>query len=84
MLEIMYGFLHMFQSLGCNNKSILFIGINASISNNVILSPETLVGAGAFISQNTKEGGVYTQESAKCIFEDSRRFMNILETTGKL
>ena len=75
---------HVSVAGGVTIKEYSFVGIHASISNNVILSPETLVGAGTFISQDTKKKGVYTQQGAACIFEDSRKFMNILETTGKL
>lgn len=75
---------HVSVAGGVTIKEYSFVGIHASISNNVILSPETLVGAGTFISQDTKKKGVYTQPGAACIFEDSRKFMNILETSGKL
>lgn len=65
-------------------KEYSFVGVNASILNNVIIAPKTFVGAGVSIAQNTKEGGVYTQPDAKCIFPDSTMFMKVLEASGKL
>ncbi len=40
-------------------KSYSFIGVNATIRNSVIIAPGTIVGAGAMITEDTTENGVY-------------------------
>jgi sugar O-acyltransferase (sialic acid O-acetyltransferase NeuD family) len=42
-----------------------FIGVNATLRNSITIAPETLVGAGAVIMQDTVEQGVYLPERAK-------------------
>ncbi len=39
--------------------SYCFLGVNATIHNSITLAPETLVGAGAVIAQDTIERGIY-------------------------
>ena len=40
-------------------QSFCFIGVNATIHDNILIAPETLIGAGAVISKDTVEKGVY-------------------------
>ncbi len=42
-----------------------FLGINASVSNNVEIAENTVVGAGAIILKNTEPGGVYQAPQSK-------------------
>jgi sugar O-acyltransferase (sialic acid O-acetyltransferase NeuD family) len=42
-----------------------FIGVNATLRNDIRLAPETLVGAGAVIMKNTIEKGVYLPQRAE-------------------
>ena len=39
--------------------SYSFLGVNATLRNNIRIAPRTLVGAGAVIVEDTVEGGVY-------------------------
>jgi sugar O-acyltransferase (sialic acid O-acetyltransferase NeuD family) len=39
-----------------------FLGVNATLRNGVTLAPRTLVGAGALVMKNTREGEVYVPE----------------------
>ena len=42
-----------------------FIGVNATLRDSVIIAPETLIGAGAVITKNTVEKGVYVPKAAE-------------------
>ncbi len=42
-----------------------FLGVNATLRNDITIAPETLIGAGAVIMENTVEQGVYLPERAK-------------------
>ena len=42
-----------------------FIGVNATLRNSITIAPETLIGAGAIIMQDTVEQGVYLPERAR-------------------
>lgn len=44
--------------------SYCFLGVNASLRNGITIAPRTLVGAGAVITGNTEEGGVYVPPRA--------------------
>lgn len=48
-----------------------FFGCNSTIRNNIEVLDYTLVGAGVYINQNTREKGVYVPEKAVCIQRDS-------------
>lgn len=50
---------HVVISGHCEIKSNCFLGVNATIHNNVVIEKETLLAAGAIISKNTLEKGVY-------------------------
>ncbi len=50
---------HVVISGHCEIKSNCFIGVNATIHNNVTINRETLVAAGAIISKDSIEKGVY-------------------------
>jgi sugar O-acyltransferase (sialic acid O-acetyltransferase NeuD family) len=45
-----------------------FVGVNATLRNAITVAPETLIGAGAVIMNDTVEQGVYLPERAK-LFE---------------
>jgi len=40
-------------------RSYCFLGVNATLRNSITIAPRTLIGAGAVISADTVEGGVY-------------------------
>jgi sugar O-acyltransferase (sialic acid O-acetyltransferase NeuD family) len=61
-----------------------FLGINASVSNNVTVAPNSYIGASSFITSNTSENGVYVQIATKKRFDDSLRFMEIMEASSQL
>ena len=42
-----------------------FIGVNATLRNSIKVAPQTLIGAGAVIMENTVEKGVYVPQRAK-------------------
>lgn len=50
---------HVVISGHCHIESNCFVGVNATIHNNIIIEKENLVAAGAIISKNTIEKGVY-------------------------
>lgn len=50
---------HVVISGHCEIKSNCFLGVNATIGHGVTIARETLVGAGAVITKNTDEKGVY-------------------------
>ena len=45
-----------------------FLGVNATLRNDIRIAPETLIGAGAIIMKDTVEQGVYLPERAR-LFE---------------
>lgn len=45
-----------------------FLGVNATLRNDITIAPETLIGAGAIIMKNTVEQEVYLPERAR-LFE---------------
>jgi sugar O-acyltransferase (sialic acid O-acetyltransferase NeuD family) len=50
---------HVVVSGYCQIYDNCFLGVNATLHNEVTLKKETLIAAGATISKNTKEKGVY-------------------------
>jgi sugar O-acyltransferase (sialic acid O-acetyltransferase NeuD family) len=48
-----------------------FIGVNASLRNSITIAPETLIGAGAIIMEDTIEKGVYVPQKAELIDKKS-------------
>jgi len=60
-----------------------FLGVNCTISNYVRIARKTYVGAGAFIAQDTVEGGVYVVEGTKRFKVESDKFLELLESMQK-
>ena len=50
---------HVVISGHCTIKSNCFLGVNATIHNNITIEKENIIAAGAIISKNTVEKGVY-------------------------
>lgn len=50
---------HVVISGHCVVRSNCFLGVNVTVHNNIIIERETLAAAGAIISKNTEEKGVY-------------------------
>lgn len=50
-----------------------FLGVNSTIVDGITLAPRTVVGAGALVTKNTVEEGVYTGEVAKLRTTSARR-----------
>jgi len=61
---------HVVISGHCIIKSNCFLGVNATIHNNITIEKENLIAAGAIISKNTIEKGVYLP--AKTILFDKK------------
>lgn len=61
---------HVVISGHCEIKSNCFLGVNATLHNDVVIEKETLLAAGAIISKNTVEKGVYLP--AKSILLDKK------------
>jgi sugar O-acyltransferase (sialic acid O-acetyltransferase NeuD family) len=51
--------------------SYCFVGVNATLRNGITLAPQTLIGAGAIIMENTVEKGVYLPSRAKLASQKS-------------
>ena len=51
--------------------SYCFIGVNATLRNSITVAPETLIGAGAAIMENTVEKGVYVPQKAQLLSKKS-------------
>ncbi len=51
--------------------SFCFIGVNATLHDNIIIAPETLIGAGAVIAKDTIEKGVYLPPKSTLINKKS-------------
>lgn len=61
---------HVVISGHCHIKSFCFLGVNATLHNNVTIEQENIIAAGAIISKNTIEKGVYLP--AKTILFEKR------------
>jgi sugar O-acyltransferase (sialic acid O-acetyltransferase NeuD family) len=48
-----------------------FIGVNATLRNNITIAPESIIGAGAVIMKDTRPKGVYLAERAKLFSKSS-------------
>lgn len=46
-------------------KSHCFFGVNSTVTNGIVMAPYTFVGAGALVTQDTKERGVYRAARAE-------------------
>lgn len=56
---------HVVISGFCKIEDNIFIGVNATLHDSLTISRETLIGAGAIISKNTKEKEVYIPQRTK-------------------
>jgi sugar O-acyltransferase (sialic acid O-acetyltransferase NeuD family) len=65
---------HVVISGHCCIKSYCFLGVNSTIGHQVVLAPETLVGAGAIIVKNTVEKGVYVPAKSVLLEKKSDEF----------
>lgn len=48
-----------------------FIGVNATLRNNIVIAPETLIGAGAVVMRDTVARGVYAPRRAERLAQTS-------------
>ncbi len=62
---------HVVISGHCEIMSYCFIGVNATLHNNVIIERENLIGAGAIITKNTEYKGVYLPPASVKIKKNS-------------
>ncbi len=60
-----------------------FLGINCTISNYVKVARKNYIGAGAFVSQDTVENGVYVVEGTKRFKVESDQFLGLLDSMQK-
>lgn len=56
---------HVVVSGHCRVGTRSFLGVNATLRNSITIAPRTLVGAGAVLTKDTEEGGVYVPERAR-------------------
>lgn len=61
-------------------KSHSFLGVNSTIIDGITLAPRTVIGAGALVTKNTIEEGVYTGEVAKLRTTSARRVSYFTQT----
>lgn len=55
---------HVVVSGNCRIGTYSFIGVNATLRNSITIAPHSLIGAGAVITENTEEYGVYVPQRA--------------------
>jgi sugar O-acyltransferase (sialic acid O-acetyltransferase NeuD family) len=65
---------HVVLSGHCVIESNCFIGVNATIAHRVRIAKETLVGAGAIITKDTVEKGVYVPAKSTLLDKKSDAF----------
>ena len=53
---------HIVVSGHCRIGKYSFLGVNATLRNGIVIAPRTVVGAGALIMKDTREGDVYVAE----------------------
>jgi sugar O-acyltransferase (sialic acid O-acetyltransferase NeuD family) len=56
---------HIVVSGHCRISEYCFLGVNATLRNSITIAPKTVIGAGAIIMKDTKEGGVYVPQRSK-------------------
>lgn len=56
---------HVVVSGNCRVGHHSFLGVNATLRNSITIAPRTLVGAGAVVTKDTVEDGVYLPERAR-------------------
>jgi len=60
--------------------SFSFLGVNATLHDGIRIAPYTVVAAGATITKDTEEKGVYVGVAAKKRFEDSTKLRYFTQT----
>ncbi|NQV53683.1 MAG: acetyltransferase [Flavobacteriales bacterium] len=65
---------HVVISGHCIVNSHCFLGVNSTLGHNVEIANETLVGAGAIITKNTEEQGVYVAPRSVKLEKKSNQF----------
>lgn len=55
-------------------REYCFIGVNATLRNSITIAPRTLIGAGAVITSDTVEGGVYVPQRTVLLDKRSHEF----------
>jgi sugar O-acyltransferase (sialic acid O-acetyltransferase NeuD family) len=48
----------------CTVGEACFIGVNATLRDGITVAPRTLIGGGAVVMENTREGGIYVAPRA--------------------
>ncbi len=62
---------HIVVSGHCHIHPYCFIGVNATLRDSITIATETLIGAGAIITKDTVEQGIYLPERAKLFSKKS-------------
>jgi|TARA_R110001592_G_C13181465_1_gene750941 sugar O-acyltransferase (sialic acid O-acetyltransferase NeuD family) len=65
---------HVVISGQCLIKSNCFIGVNSTVANGVTIETENLIGAGSYISKNTKPKSVYVPPRSVKLDKTSDQF----------
>jgi len=73
---------HVVISGFCEVGEYCFIGVNATVANNIRIAKDCLIGAGAVILRDTKEGKIYASKRTEPLKDvDSLSFFGV--KTGK-
>ena len=62
---------HVVVSGNVHIQKYCFLGVNSTLRNSITIAPETLVGAGAVITSDTIEKGVYVPQRASLLTKKS-------------
>jgi sugar O-acyltransferase (sialic acid O-acetyltransferase NeuD family) len=65
---------HVVVSGHCTIKSYCFLGVNSTIGHKVTVASETLLGAGAIVTKDTVEKGVYVPAKSVLLDKKSDEF----------
>ena len=63
----------------CSIKENCFIGVNASIADNVIIARDNFIALGSVINKNTEENKIYRGNPAVVANVSAKRFCGVDE-----
>ncbi len=65
----------------CRIGKYAFLGVNSTYNDRIVIAPDTVVGSGAVIIQNTQKGKVYVGNPGKPLAKSSFEVFGIQATT---
>ncbi|MEE9543851.1 MAG: acetyltransferase [Thermodesulfobacteriota bacterium] len=75
---------HVVVSGGVSIGPYTFVGVNASIRDHVSIGRECIIGAGATMLNNAKDGEVYITKSTELYRLDSKRFERMMDISRRV